>query len=107
MSQLTPADLATAAIFVGSFVLGVGAASGTCSCLPAPPRPPIPDTGDGTCDTACARLRELGCEEARPTAEGATCERVCLNVQTSGIVSWDLSCRTRVTACAQVDSCER
>lgn len=78
-------------------------------CPPQPPTPPPQpelDAGDGTCDSACAKLRELGCAEAKPTAEGNTCEQVCLNVQSSGVVSWNLGCRSKIASCAQIDSCE-
>lgn len=79
-------------------------------CPPAPPPDPPPqpelDAGTGTCDSACSKLRALGCEEGKATGEGATCETVCLNVQNSGVISWNLGCRSSITTCAQVDACD-
>jgi hypothetical protein len=77
------------------------------SCSPTLPRPaPTPDPGASTCDSACTKLRELGCDEAKPTAKGASCEQVCLNVMTSGVIAWNLGCRSAVTTCAAADACE-
>jgi hypothetical protein len=86
-------------------ILGVGG----CHIAPAPVTPvePDPEQSAFDCASACARLRELGCPEAENTAGGATCEQVCDNVQSSGIVSWDLACRSRAPSCPAVDLCER
>lgn len=83
----------------------LGACTCTCTPPPRPPPSPAPDL-DATCAVACARLRELECPDAEATPNGASCEAVCENVQGSGIVAWDLSCRARATSCAAVDSCE-
>jgi len=69
--------------------------------------PVLPVVGGADCSTACDRLRELGCEASQPTAKGASCETVCENVQASGIVEWDLTCRTAAASCEAVDECER
>jgi hypothetical protein len=68
---------------------------------------PGPD-GEGdpaSCADACAHLDELGCPEAEPTPEGATCVEVCENVETSGTVTLNPACVIEITACAQVDEC--
>lgn len=67
---------------------------------------PKPPTGDPSCETACTRARDLGCSWVKDTAEGGTCEAVCKNVQDSGIVKWNLACRTQATSCAEIDLCE-
>lgn len=78
--------------------------------LPGPPEPPGPPPGPhpqgATCVTACAKLNELGCPEGEPTPDGKSCEAVCENVQASGIISWNLDCRSVITECGQTDSCE-
>lgn len=51
------------------------------SCGPVlPPEPapaPITPTQEANCETMCAHLQKLGCEEGRDTPGGATCEEVC------------------------------
>jgi hypothetical protein len=75
-----------------------------CGCSIKPPEPP---PGSPTCATACQRLVQLNCDGSKPTPEGATCEDVCKNIQESGLISWDLRCRTNAPSCAAVDNCER
>ena len=87
------------------------------ACLGCPPRPVgPPDSQDGgplldpldaaaTCGTACEHWRELGCPEGSGSPR-ATCEEVCDNIQRSGILAWDLDCRSRITSCSQLDQCE-
>ncbi len=88
---------------------------------PGPVPPSAPDAGvvGARCDDVCVHFRELGCKEGgsrevlggKPlgtvSQEGRTCTEVCEAVQSSGLVSWDLSCRAAITACSQVDACER
>jgi hypothetical protein len=81
-----------------------------CGCwihpIPAPNPEPQPDRpATPTCADVCKRLFDLGCPAAKPTPQGATCVDVCLNVQNSGVVSWDLKCRARATSCAIFDRC--
>jgi hypothetical protein len=79
---------------------------------PAPPGPPTEDAGTDAdeakrpCLAVCRNLAHLGCEAARPTAEGTSCTRVCENVFDSPI-KWNLDCRKRATSCDAVDACER
>lgn len=76
------------------------------ACSAVPPAPAPYDGGDpASCDDACAHLAELGCEEAEPTAEGATCVEVCRNVEGSSIVSLNPSCVVLVESCEAVGDC--
>ena len=45
--------------------------------VPAPTPPPPAPAPSTTCESACARLRALGCPESASTAHGAPCEAVC------------------------------
>lgn len=78
---------------------------------PRPVPPPVPpgpaDAAAASCASMCARLADLGCPAAKPTPEGASCEKVCQNVQDSGLILWNLECRTRAPTCAAIDECER
>lgn len=62
-------------------------------------------TVEPTCADACARLTALGCEGAKPTPSGATCQQVCENAQSSGIITWDLKCVTEAGCCDAADAC--
>jgi len=104
----------------------------TLSCTPRPPVPPVPpgpDAADAggaggsggaggidadtdaaqarqpTCADACARLSALHCSEAGTTTAGATCLDVCRNVQSSGVVAWNLSCLSKAKSCAAAEIC--
>ena len=89
------------------------------ACTPMPPQPPLPpqptpdpwDGGDdrsrGTCATACARALQLGCASAKPTAHGASCVEVCSNIMGSGVIRWNLPCRSAAASCVAADRCER
>ena len=69
--------------------------------LPPPPSDAAPDL----CGEACANLAALGCPEAEPTTDGATCEAVCLMAETSGVWTVDPGCLAEITDCAGIDSC--
>ena len=90
--------------FLAFFLLG-------CRFIPEPvepgPIPPEPQPSAASCTTACDNMREFHCEAAKPTVGGASCEKVCENVQASGIISWDLVCRTMANSCEDADNCER
>ena len=72
---------------------------------PPPPPPPVPTVDpvpmEPTCSTACENQRELGCELGSPTAEGASCEEVCLNSEASPLVgmAWDVKTLTMAEDC--------
>ena len=67
---------------------------------PAPAPAPPPDPGALTCATACENLRKLGCEEAAPTADGATCVEVCQNAN-----NLPVACITRALSCPAAEDC--
>ena len=73
---------------------------------PKVPDPPVdPDGGTATtCDAVCAHWSDLGCEEAKPTPDGASCVEVCENLQ-EGNLKDDLECQAAVTSCEQIDDC--
>ncbi len=79
------------------------------SCTPEPvviPPKERPEPGTpADCTTACARLEHLGCEEAKPTPAGATCEDVCNNVQQSGATALDLACVIDAGSCEVANAC--
>jgi len=72
--------------------------------LPAPG--PGVEAGAASCESVCAHEAELGCDAARPTGKGASCVEVCLNVQSSTVVKWNLACRAHAPSCAEIDRCE-
>lgn len=93
-----------------------------CACpKPIPPPGPIPPVVDGgvteeetdadeaarPCLAACRRLIKLGCEAGKPTPEGTSCTRVCENVQSSGIVTWNIDCIKTATSCKAADECNQ
>ena len=83
-----------------------------CGPTPGPvgPTPGAPDAGPPgvvTCAAYCAHAAELGCDQGRPTPNGATCMQVCDNVQTSGYAQMDLRCGYSATNCSAIDACER
>lgn len=88
---------------VHSFLLALTFAA--CATTPLPPVPP-PQPATATCADVCANMAKLDCPSAKPTARGATCERVCQNFQDSGIATWDLPCRSVALSCATADLCE-
>jgi len=73
------------------------------ACTPLPPAPHPPS--EPSCGQVCAHWRQLGCEEARNTAGGATCEDVCHMVTRSRVVRWDLACMATVDSCDAIDGC--
>jgi hypothetical protein len=81
------------------------------SCGHVPPPPPLPP-GGATCSTACARGRALvgtdgkpGCEWARPTPSGATCEAVCESFEASGTLTYGVECVTTAPTCDAAETC--
>lgn len=93
--------------------------------LPGCPRPipgpqPIPDEQPDadsgptdpdsrrsyTCADACQRASQLGCSAAEPTPKGASCLEVCVNVMQSGVVTFNLACKSKATSCPAYDRCQ-
>ncbi len=111
------------AFFCGVALVALGGpliALNGCQQTPNPPDvdyPPLPmpdgwydaKAGDAgyTCNSYCANATALKCPFSKPTHHDAGCVEVCTNFQTSGIASWNLSCRTRATSCAAIDACEK
>ncbi len=90
-----------ALVLLSILVAGLG-------CTPTPPIPPVTPTTDAgapSCASACATLRALRCPAAETTPRGATCVDVCQNVQSSGIVAFDLPCLARARTCAEASAC--
>lgn len=73
---------------------------------PGPDPTPVPPPA-GSCAVACARLRELGCEAAKPTEAGASCEAVCEYVNSSGTLQLDTGCVAAAASCEAADRCVR
>lgn len=90
--------LASLAIFVLVLML----AAAMAGCRPPPPKP-LPGA---TCGDVCRRLAELRCPGAGQTAEGATCIEVCESIIDSGLVPFDLACRSTAPSCEAMDRCE-
>jgi hypothetical protein len=87
-------------------VLALGLQAARCGPPDDPADPPAPDAGDpASCADACAHLEELGCEEAEPTPEGATCEEVCEAVESSGTVTLNPACVLQIETCEEIDGC--
>ena len=66
---------------------------------PEPPPEPTP-----TCETACARLKALDCQEGKPSPDkGTPCEVWFCDVVAQRIVDFDLACLSKIESCAEVD----
>lgn len=80
-----------------------------------PPTPPTPGTADAgppdeakrPCLAVCRTLARLGCPAAAPTPEGASCTRVCENVQNSGVLTWKIDCMKKAKTCDEADQCNQ
>jgi hypothetical protein len=89
-------DILVRGALLGLLSLGVFVACANCGT-----NPPIPT--QATCDAACARGAQLGCEWARPTHLGATCGAVCLNAADK--VPWNVACLSVAASCVAADAC--
>jgi len=77
------------------------------------PEPEVPVHGDkpldagspADCKAACDRMRALKCPEGQPDDEGNTCETVCEHVESSGTVTLDPVCVTKIKSCTDIDRC--
>lgn len=76
------------------------------ACTPKPPTPNPTPSEPSPCEAYCAHLRALGCPQAAPTAKGATCEEICINIENSGYVQSARECSMRAMSCAEIDVCE-
>jgi len=74
-----------------------------CSWCQPVPDPVIPPDSDH-CPTACSHLRDLGCEEGEPLADGTTCEAWCVETQDSG--HWlNPTCAEGIVSCEELVFC--
>lgn len=64
------------------------------------------DARAATCANWCKHATALRCEAAKPTPKGVSCTVVCINLQDSGVVVWNLRCRISASTCALADECE-
>jgi hypothetical protein len=65
---------------------------------------PEPSPAATTCETACARLKDLGCKEGEPSPDkGTPCEVWFCDVVDQKIVDFDLACLSSIESCADVD----
>lgn len=62
---------------ISIIVILVLSGCGSCGSTPPPDPEPVP-VPKPTCSDLCAHYRVLGCEEGRPTPNGASCEQWCL-----------------------------
>lgn len=112
---MTFSDLMKKLLLAGWFVASL-AGCPKPSPTPVPPVPPMPNpyvvdageppTVEYTCADMCSHLFDLKCPGAEPTASGATCLEVCQNVQSSGVVAFNLRCRVNARTCAAADACK-
>ncbi len=84
------------------FAVALVACSGT---QPPPPTPDADAAAYPSCATVCNHLRALRCPAGNATQEGHSCEDVCQNIQVSGVIKWDLGCRSTVPTCEAIDDC--
>jgi len=99
-----------AAILFAAILMAFAIVISLTGC-PRPMPPPIPptdaDAGGATCETACARMQQLGCPAGRPTPRGAPCIEVCAAAEASGLISWNVACVTSANTCGASDHCTR
>jgi hypothetical protein len=66
---------------------------------------PLPTGNEQDCANACTNLRYHGCPAGNPTPEGAPCETVCLNTESSGYASMNPRCVAKALDCSTADAC--
>lgn len=72
------------------------------ACRPTAAPPPSVDAG---CAAMCIHGRELGCEGAKDTTNGISCEERCNVI--APVVGWHLDCRIKAPTCQAIDACEK
>lgn len=65
-----------------------------------PPRAPLGDP----CTAACANMRLLECDDWEDEPD-APCEKVCANVQSTGVISMEPECVALVASCEEAQRC--
>lgn len=66
----------------------------------------VPSVGEGNCRDACENYSRLGCDEAKPTPAGASCDEVCANMLDLGGFRASLSCVSSADSCERARLCE-
>jgi len=84
-----------------ALVFAIVVALAGCGTVKPPHPEPVVDPTGATCETACARLHELGCGGG-----GVRCVPACENVQASGVFAYDVGCLTRAANCVAADACD-
>lgn len=57
------------------------------------------------CSAACSKMRSLACPDWADTGDGARCEDVCENVESSGVMSLNPSCVADAATCDDAKVC--
>ncbi len=57
------------------------------------------------CETACARLAELGCPAGEPDEEGTECYDVCHELEEVLPAAFHTKCVTNADSCEAADAC--
>lgn len=78
-----------------------------CPRAPQDPPPPTPEPAPApdACEPACAKFRDLDCEEGKPTPKGAPCEDVCRNAEESGAITLNPLCVLAAQTCDEARRC--
>lgn len=76
------------------------------ACSPSPVNPTNDAEATPNCALACSKMRAMHCPLGQPTAKGASCESVCLNVQQQNMgAGFDATCVANASSCAAADVC--
>lgn len=87
-------------------LLSLSLLASTCAHVDPPPAP-VGSAGASGCSAACAKLAQLGCPEAQPTAKGASCVDVCSNMSDDASpVSAQTDCVVRAGTCDDAKACQ-
>lgn len=75
-------------------------------CLPEPVNPDAeePNYVGEDCPAYCSNMQRLGCEEGKPTPNGASCLEVCKNSLT-GPVPFNTACASKAVSCEESEGC--
>lgn len=93
--------------FIALLALCASASCATYKNTPPHPTPaPLPPAGsEADCTAACANMRRLHCPAGNPTEKGASCEAVCINIESSGYATMSPLCVARAPSCDEADAC--
>lgn len=75
---------------------------------PAPTTVPAAASVDiALCPQVCTNYRNHHCPAGNPTDKGVPCETVCQEAIVTGLVRWNMACRTVAPSCDAAEACER